>query len=414
MKQILLSLLAILFLSSNLMAEEATCSSSFNSFSDLLANDITSKTLMDKFSTQMDKIKKDGSYTYKYKQDSTHYVIFRGMAHAATWNPNNAASAALKPLPTEQPLVEPSSSAQAGPASTEGKTSSDKTTASNQIDLVTYNDNLIASIDKLIKKYKIKTIIIERNDQEIPTLKTNVQKSYPDKTAIEQAKNEVDVAVWGAIQNKIDLKGGEPLSKDFSDIIKKISTYTGFNTDDYFYGEFYRCIGTMQNTSEQGIDKDSWASVSESCWNSASKYCYDKPAKSTYKDGISVFQDWFKIRGKNYPTAYRMKNIPTDDQGYNNCIKAKTDTDIAVMYASKCFIFATSPDNFAYQSTVSYIFTIDELIKNYCLTKGIVSNLKKGSVLVIYGAGHMMETYKNLTGQVCEKNNFNCPEELKE
>ena len=62
------------------------------------------------------------------------------------------------------------------------------------------------------------------------------------------------------------------------------------------------------------------------------------------------------------------------------------------------------------KKALDYINSRVGKIKNYCLVKNMFNAIEKGDTVVVYGGGHLFETYENLATSMCDTKAFKCPD----
>jgi len=283
----------------------------------------------------------------------------------------------------------------------------------------TINKHLIKVIKQLKSSQQIKTVIVERNDDEVLITKNYIDDKYcsdetcqgqdfvqisttnnkdADATRTESSRprakkgpilyaSEIDAAIWTANKENITIKGGEPLDDDFLKIFKRLS----LSKVDYRYYEILQCLSERQNKFT-------------AAWLAAYNDCTLKQPLSKYNDNKhrGNFEQWFKENSAQTPCPY----VKTSDDCQS--IEASNITLPAIFNSNGCYIIKlTELTNDELRSgtinkkSINYLFTMIQRIKNFCLLKNILTSLKNGNVFVVYGAAHIKDTYLALTKNIC-------------
>lgn len=237
-----------------------------------------------------------------------------------------------------------------------------------------------------LTKNKPTTIIIERSDEDIHC-------GYLDMLSKKEGdmltQEETTTAAWFAINNSIKLKGGEPLYQDFIKVMAE---------EDYAPLSKFKCLAQQEDKIKT--------------WNDAFKKCTSE-TDSMNKDGIygntqilnvteDVFNKWFDKRLNGSPTPKPLPYISTTQTKTTSPSSAKD------IFESPSYKFYTEPEKDMTSSSLAYMNSVTGKTKNYCLVRNIVEAQKQGTTFVVYGGGHLFETYTNLSNKLCA-NKATCP-----
>jgi hypothetical protein len=335
-----------------------SCSSHFKKASDLDRTDVFDEKIRLEYKGDIDKVDKYNHYTIKYQDPkSKNTVYFRGNVHTAM---------------VKQHLREK------------------------------FNKDVYDDLEK--HKDIIKTIIIERSNDELSRKSTTIE-THP--TLVEHIagkelndvlanRSEIETTIWYATHNDIALKGGEPEAEDFEKIL--FSPEIGISQEDYDFFKLFRCISQAQRVTLEKAPKH-WLSTKKEM-GQFDKCCERQDTKHL-KDKRIAFEEWFSAKMKQKPYPYRLRST-------KRCQTMKIKKDLQHMFDSGCYDFDAGPEGITNKESISYIASTQGKVKNFCLTNAILENLKRGNVFVIYGAGHLFETYNFLKKEIC-KDSPTCP-----
>lgn len=279
-----------------------------------------------------------------------------------------------------------------------GSVHMDKFTDAQRIDM---NGKFLQKLIDLNSTSKLDSIIIEKSDEEI-SCKEFIPMVFAKKEDILKGQ-ESSIAAWFAINNGIKLRGGEPFYKDFANLYPKV-TDGNLKAEDYDYMMLYRCIAQITQKGE-GITKDSnlsgkWSSSYTGCKQSFSDK--DDPNNSQLLLGMqdAKFEGWFskKLANGVLPKPYENTVACTCTNPQN----AKAIVE------SPCCNFVSNPSINMSKESMSYVTSTAGKIKNYCLVKNMLEAVKAGNTFVVYGGGHLFETYDNMATVMCDDNST-CP-----
>ncbi len=274
------------------------------------------------------------------------------------------------------------------------------------------NSNVLSTIIKIKNTQNIKTIIVERNQEQVDEFKEKISKDFcqnavclenektgynPKRSILDEG--EASVAIWTA-RKTIDVVGGEPTEKDFTTILTSI---VGLSMEDYDYTIITACLEEQKVNQTNKVIYDTFEKAYDFCTNRRSLVSRQGEAQRV------KYQTWFAEKAKELPYPY-LKAPICQKTGNNptNCVEESACKDITVDTSSiksifdsnGCYVIKLTEDT-SNKKSIPYIFAMIHKVKNFCLVKNIVAALDKGNVFVIYGSAHLYNTYKALTKEVC-------------
>ncbi len=280
------------------------------------------------------------------------------------------------------------------------------------------NKHLIKTIKELKKSRDIKVIIVETNDAGITLAKTRLGYEYcPEESCTSSEKanvtgvkivnrygletsqsgvkpvlspkksilvaSEIEAAMWTGLKEEIELKGGEPTIDDFKKIFKLI----GLSEKDFWN---YKLLDRLGQFKQMDSKTDfSLTKAYEDVVNS-------DPSLDAYKGSqqMEEYYTWLKGQYEKNKSLFVKRPTCTDP---GSIIEDYACYNISLTEYTNDQLKSSSVD----KTSVLYTFGMIHRIKNFCLIKNIQASLKKGNVLVVYGAAHLKNTYQALTAVIC-------------
>jgi len=246
----------------------------------------------------------------------------------------------------------------------------------------TTNNNLIAEL----KEKKPATIIIEKSDED---LHCGYLDMLSKKEAEMLTQEESSTAAWYAINNGIKLKGGEPLYQDFKTIIIEKNYAPLFK---------FKCLAQKKGETPSKTWKESFDKCTTDITSMNNDVYGDKILNSTEEE----FNTWFNERLNASPTPKPLPYIVTTQTRTTAPSSAKD------IFESPYYKFNAEPEKNMTANSLAYLNSMSGKTKNYCLVKNIIEAQKNGTTFVVYGGGHLFETYENLVNKLCA-NKETCP-----